>query len=212
MDDKRIKLILDEINENDRVLDIGCVHHCADLATSPNWLHGHLYNKSKYVIGVDYLESEVDKLKIAGYNVIQGDAENLKLNETFDIIIAGELIEHLSNPGLFLKSALNHLDYQGKLIITTPNAFNILNILSIIFYRAVSVHREHTCWYDKITLTQLIECNGFKVDKIVFIPSPTGAKGAQILNFFHSLGLTQLGGTGILVVCTIGDKEHEIVV
>ena len=30
-------------------------------------------------------------------------SKRFDLNETFDVIIAGEMIEHLSNPGLFLK-------------------------------------------------------------------------------------------------------------
>ena len=56
--------------------------------------------------GLDFDQEGLDILKKNGIgNLYQGDLENLqavKLDETFDVIIAGEMIEHLNNPGLFL--------------------------------------------------------------------------------------------------------------
>ena len=46
---------------------------------------------------MDILSSEENVLK-KGYNIIKGNAEIFDFEEEFDIIIAGELIEHLSNP------------------------------------------------------------------------------------------------------------------
>jgi len=43
------------------------------------------------------------------------------LRRGFDVIVAGELIEHLENPGVFLASAARHLGKGGVLFLTTPN-------------------------------------------------------------------------------------------
>ena len=71
---------------------------------------------------MDYEADEIEKLKAAGYNVVSADATHFDLQQKFDAIVAGELIEHLSNPGLFLDCSSRHLQNNGLLILTTPNA------------------------------------------------------------------------------------------
>jgi len=47
-----------------RVLDMGCVRHSAEFAISdPAWFHERIRSAAKYVIGVDYLLLEVNKLQ-----------------------------------------------------------------------------------------------------------------------------------------------------
>ena len=47
----------------------------------------------------------------------------------FDVIVIGDLIEHLSNPGLMLYRIKKFCDERTKIIITTPNAFGLLNFI-----------------------------------------------------------------------------------
>jgi len=207
--DYRIKLILQEIDSNDTVLDIGCVHHSAEVANTAKWLHKYLYGKAKYVLGMDILECEVEKLRNSGYNVIVADAENFKLDQKFDVIIAGELIEHLSNPGKFLERCKDHLKDKGKLILTTPNAWCILNLISVIFKGFPPLNVEHTCWYDKKTVAQLLDRYGFKIDKFDFVKPPRGARGWLLAHMLYNLGFKQLGGVGLFVVCRRESDTHE---
>lgn len=67
-------------------------------------------------------EEGLKKLRSDGYNVRLMDAESLRLGEKFDVVIAGEIIEHLPNPGRFLERARAHLADGGELIVTVPNA------------------------------------------------------------------------------------------
>jgi len=107
-----------------KVLDLGCVQHSSNKATRADWLHGIISKYASYCLGVDLLEKEVKKLNELGYNIICADVEKMDLPEKdFDVIVAGELIEHLANPGLFLENCRNHLKDDGLLIITTPNPF-----------------------------------------------------------------------------------------
>ena len=43
---------------------------------------------------------------------------------TYDMIVSCEGIEHFSNPGLFLSSALRHLKPNGIFVVTTPNTWH----------------------------------------------------------------------------------------
>ncbi|MFA5776873.1 MAG: class I SAM-dependent methyltransferase [Parcubacteria group bacterium] len=163
---KRIELLKPYI-KGKKVLDVGFVQHNWEKSISnPNWLHDKIRNEAKETIGIDCLEDDVNMLKSKGYNAICADAEEFNLNDKFDIIIAGELIEHLSNPGKFLCSARKHLKKEGKLIITTPNVFafgNIARIMKLLFNIENIDNPEHVNWYSKQNLFNLAERHGFKV-------------------------------------------------
>ena len=46
----------------------------------------------------------------------------IRLGRKFDVIVTGEILEHLPNQGLFLENAERHLKKKGVQILTTPNA------------------------------------------------------------------------------------------
>ena len=80
-------------------------------------------------------------------------------NRQFDLIIAGDVLEHLPNPGLFLQSCNNILSPRGRIIITTSNAFNIVRFIkALLFHEAV--HNEHVAYYSQKTIGRLLNmCN-----------------------------------------------------
>lgn len=81
------------------------------------------------------------------------------MTSRLEIVIAGEVLEHLSNAGHFL-DMVHELGRQ--VIVTTPNAFGAGGAQHI--RRGVeSVNREHVAWYSYHTLKVLVERHGFKV-------------------------------------------------
>ena len=57
-------------------------------------------------------------------NIILGDVTQLKSYFNpgdFDIIIAGEVIEHLGEPGAFLKSVRSIMSQRAEFVLTTIN-------------------------------------------------------------------------------------------
>ncbi|MBI5561169.1 MAG: class I SAM-dependent methyltransferase, partial [Deltaproteobacteria bacterium] len=105
------------INGKD-VLDIGCVdaRQGGVRKYKSTGLHIFLKEHASFLLGVDTDEGGITAMKNEGYNVTSADAENLNLGRRFDTVVAGELIEHLSNPGLFLESVKGHLNDGGTLI------------------------------------------------------------------------------------------------
>jgi 2-polyprenyl-3-methyl-5-hydroxy-6-metoxy-1,4-benzoquinol methylase len=156
--------------KNRTVLDIGCVDARPDgqKKYSSTGLHLFLKEHASELLGIDIDKKGVEQMRQEGFNVIEANAEDMNLGKKFDCIIAGELIEHLSNPGLFIENARNHLKDQGRLIITTANAFGIVNFFRILRKKGIKVHADHTCWYDPVTLTQLLSRYSFKPEHIYF--------------------------------------------
>ena len=152
------------------VLDIGCVdaRTGGEKKYKSTGLHIFLKGRAHFLMGVDSDKGGVIAMKNEGYNVTQADAERLNLGRRFDTVVAGEILEHLSNPGLFLESVKGHLNDGGTLIITTPNAFGITNFFRILRKNSIKVHGGHTCWYDPVTLAQLLGRHFFKVEEMFF--------------------------------------------
>lgn len=168
------KLIKPFIEGKD-VLDVGCCgwysqHREENTAYElGGWLHGKIMGYAKSVIGIDISEECVAFLREKGYNVKLANAENFDLNQKFDVIVAADLIEHLSNFGCFLESAQKHLKDGGLLILSTPNVFHFLNVVFLILRGRPPMNPEHTCWFDENTLRQLLERVGFYIIKVFYM-------------------------------------------
>jgi hypothetical protein len=75
------------------------------------------------------------------------------------IIVAGEIIEHVSNAG----HLLDLMRATGaQVILTTPNAFSAA-AQSYIKQGIESVNKEHVAWYSWHTLKTLVERHGYRV-------------------------------------------------
>jgi 2-polyprenyl-3-methyl-5-hydroxy-6-metoxy-1,4-benzoquinol methylase len=150
--------VIEEYTTGD-VLDVGVVQHDIEKTSNETWLHEKIYDFDgvNEVVGIDMLDEEIEILQEKGYNVQTQNAEKIDFDRKFDTIVAGELIEHLSNPGKFLEKSSQHLRSGGSLIITTPNTFNILRFLYLIKNDEVPCNPEHTGWYDPKTLNQLVQ-------------------------------------------------------
>lgn len=180
--DKRELAILNELDETGRVLDVGCIRHNLEQAKEYGFLHGEIQRKCDDAIGIDLKSGEVDKLKRkTGWDIRVMDAEKIDFNCKFDFIVAGDVLEHLSNPGMFFKKAYTLLEQNGKLIITTPNTFALKRFLEFLKNKTVNVNKEHTVWFDENVLIQLSKRYGFKHDKTRYIVPGDRGIGGMIL-------------------------------
>jgi SAM-dependent methyltransferase len=146
------------------VLNVGCAGYAAD-PRSPYWVHGRLYDSFPYVAGIDYDGKIVADLGVMEYaHVYHANAESFRLAERFDTIVAGELLEHLCNPGLFFQRVKEHLAPGGTLLLTTPYAFALVHFLYALFhFPHTCSNREHTGWFCVDTILRLARLNGFRV-------------------------------------------------
>ena len=166
-----------------KVLDLGCVCHSLGETESDDWLHKIICSHASSVLGVDYLEEEVNILRERGYNIVCADVQALDLKEKFEVIVAGDLIEHLSNIGNFLQAVRQHLLSGGQFIVTTPNPVHFLRFVILLFTGKVGANAEHTCWFTRKVLDQLVGRYSLKIVEEAFVDD-----SYQYHHFFSWLG------------------------
>lgn len=165
-----------------KVLDVGP----AELVGTINkekmerWLHGKMAEEANSILGLEINHEQVEAFRKLNYNIIQGSAEDFELEQRFDVIVAGELIEHLSNPGMFLEKVKKHLKKDGSLILTTPNRFSAITFFdALIKNRIPSYDKEiakHVFYLDENCLTDLLVRHGFKnieIAKCLWVGKPS---------------------------------------
>jgi 2-polyprenyl-3-methyl-5-hydroxy-6-metoxy-1,4-benzoquinol methylase len=164
---------IQELCRGKRVLDVGCCNHSNfEQLDQGGFLHAEIARAAAKVVGFDNDLQSVKAMAAHGFEVREGNAENIPaagLGE-FDVIVAGELIEHLSNPGLFLDGAYASLKPSGILIATVPNAWAFSRIKQL--YKGLDdilwTHPQHTCWYSRATVLELFQRHGFQVSELGF--------------------------------------------
>ena len=160
---------LREVVRGKDVLDVGCVDHSAGTETNDRWMHKHLAQTAGSILGLDILEEDCAELRRRGYNMVAGDACTVSIGKDFDCIVAGEIIEHVENPGLMIRNLARHLRPGGKLIITTPNNFFGLHMIeSLLCNPRDRWNAQHVAWYDPFTLTNMVERSGLRVESCLY--------------------------------------------
>lgn len=153
----RLNLVRKYCSDKD-VLDIGCVNHNSGNTSNQHWMHQQICDVARSCIGIDLLSKEISILKSRGYNVICADvSQPIEIDNQFDVIVVGNLIEHLSNfDGLFA-NVLKLLKPDGHVLISSANPFYCEQYFYAAFKNDIVVNPEHTCWIDPVTLEQLVQ-------------------------------------------------------
>ncbi len=149
------------------VLHLGCIGNLETFETG-SALHLHLMKRAKRVIGVDINRDAIEHLSRRGisdlicFDVTQLD--RLDLEGPIDVIVAGEILEHLSNPGLCL-GALSEVMRRKRaiLIVTVPNAFSTRHFLGVLLAGRELVRPDHCCYFSYSTLKELLGRHNLQV-------------------------------------------------
>ena len=146
----QLKAISSIVNPGQDILDVGA---------GDGLLAETLLKEAKTLTALDISLKRIkrcaERCKNGYFSV--ADAEELPFKkESFDCIVASELIEHLIDPEKFLRSAHNALKKGGTLVISTPSGLFYENNLEEIF----KDHHLHT--FSPKKLKSLLEKAGFK--------------------------------------------------
>lgn len=167
--DKR-ELLHALIKRKDRVLDVGFLGQGVK-DDSPHWPHRIIKELTDDVWGID-LEL-TDQYQGDGH-YFKASAEEFRLGTKFNVIFAGDLIEHLSNPGLFLACCKKHLKPDGILILVTPNTFNLFNMAEKLTKFEPTINSDHTAYHNCKTLNRLLGKNGMRTIQVAYLLNSTG--------------------------------------
>jgi len=154
------------------VLDLGCYDETALVKVGTmHWLHGQISNVARRVDGVDMSAGiPPTGFRTSPNSVIyKGDAVGLEgvagIGDDYDVVVAGEFIEHIEAPLVFLKK-LRSL-FPGKtLIFSTPNGPSVSSVLMGMIGREAQ-HPDHLANFSYKILNTLCLRAGFKSWEIV---------------------------------------------
>ena len=160
-----------ELCRGKTVLHLGFIEHSyyEKKIEIDDWLHKKIAQVANRLVGLDYLEKEVNNIrKKYGYECYQADVMKLnevQLNEKFDVIVCGELIGHIENPGLMLDGIKQFMHKDSILIITTPNPWSTerINLLKLGKTDEQWINQELVGWYSLGTLKHLLERKKYEI-------------------------------------------------
>lgn len=151
----------EKFSSNFNVLDVG--------VGGGYWINFFL-QKGVRVTGIDTnkLFIEGNKEKYPGANLILADAVSIKLKDTFDLIFAKDVIEHIKDDELFLKNMASHLKNDGLIFIITQNSWS-LNYLIQKPYNFLKGNKNWCGWdsthirfYNPLSLRKKLKSAGLK--------------------------------------------------
>jgi len=176
----REKKIL-ELCKRRSVLHLGCADHPfgKEQYQKGILLHQKIADVTNDLMGIDLSTEGIAWLTSVGYkNLLVGNAEKLSelgIKCKFDVIVAGELLEHLSNPGMFLSSVHPLMAQGGVLIITVPNAHAVKSFIRILFLRKELVHPDHFYYFSVATIEHICKRYNYELlEYFYYLSNPNG--------------------------------------
>jgi predicted TPR repeat methyltransferase len=214
------------------VLHIGCVDTglLEERFQSGTLMLQQIEKVAKQQWGADIDEAGIAFLRSKGFTkLIVADASDIGdqpelRTQSFDVIVASELVEHLSNPGLFLDSVNKLMQPETtQLLVTVPNAFRI-RTLQLLFRGVEYVHPDHNYWFSYHTITNLLRKHGFNIQSVAtysfLLPQPPErwtlrrilgrirrAPNHLLARILFSF--TPFWGDGVMVVATLSSNTRS---
>jgi SAM-dependent methyltransferase len=164
-----------------RVLDVGVVDH--SLESGREWLHGALCEVASYCLGVDIIAADVERLQARGFNVLRMDITTGELpDDTFDLVVAGEVVEHLGSPGGLFEAASKVLAPDGRLVLTTPNPYALWRVYQHLRGR-VHENVDHVTLFSPWSIGELAERAGLELESFRGVRSNMQGAKARTAQF-----------------------------
>lgn len=166
-------IIYQKLPIHSHILDVGCASGNIAKLTKPDYIVSGIENSPQYF---KKAKSICDKF----YQINLNNHEELKQirNRQFDMLVMGDILEHLNNPSITIKYLLPKLKARGYLIISLPNIAQLPFRISHLFGKFdYSTHGgvmddTHLHFYTLKTATALIKDNK-NIDIIKIYPAGT---------------------------------------
>jgi SAM-dependent methyltransferase len=144
-----------------RVLDLGCRYGALTRA----------YLDGNEVVGVDVDRDALSEAAKLGIETRCADVEEpLPFDDaSFDVVVAGELIEHLREPERLVAEARRVLRPGGTLVASVPNFFRLRNRLAMLLGRPLDHDPTHLHVFAPRDVERLVA--GFEDVRLRFIAS-----------------------------------------
>ncbi len=159
--DLRRRFLLAHVEAGERVLDVGCAEgrFAAELARA-----------GADVVGMDVAEEPLRRARARhpelDLRLVDEEGPWDLEDASFDVVWAGEVIEHVGDTAAWLSQVRRVLRSGGRLLLSTPDHGLLLRLRLACSTRAFAGHfdprGEHLRFYMRATLVGLLEDFGFE--------------------------------------------------
>jgi 2-polyprenyl-3-methyl-5-hydroxy-6-metoxy-1,4-benzoquinol methylase len=157
----RLRFLLAAVDPGMRVLDLGC---------GEGAFAAELLRAGADVLAVDVAEEPLRRARAAHpelrTQLIDGEAEWELDDASFDVVWAGEVIEHVADTARWLSELRRVLRSGGRLLLSTPQLGRTQLFAAALSERAFAARfsplGDHLRHYSEATLTELISSFGFE--------------------------------------------------
>jgi 2-polyprenyl-6-hydroxyphenyl methylase / 3-demethylubiquinone-9 3-methyltransferase len=172
--DLRSHFLLERVPAGARVLDVGCGEgrFAAELARA-----------GALVVGIDVAEEPLRRARSRHPELdlrLVDDGEWELADADFDVVWAGEVIEHVADTAAWLSEVRRVLRSGGTLLASTPANGRLALIRSAVSTRAFAERfdplSDHLRHYNRGTLATLLEAFGFEAISVRSAAGPPGAR------------------------------------
>lgn len=179
----RRRFLLDRVRPDDRVLDVGC---------GEGRFTAGLARAGALVVGIDVAEEPLRRARSRrpelDLRLVDGEGPWELADASFDVVWAGEVIEHVADTAAWLSEVRRVLRSGGGLVLSTPAHGRLTLARLALSGRAFAEHfdplGDHLRFYNRDTLTRLIGEFGFEQ---IQVRSAGGAPGARALLLAHAI-------------------------
>lgn len=150
-----------------------------NLGSASGKLHNQIKTVAKQCVGIDKERADIQMDLDDGPDAqrIYKEWRN-RCDRHMALIVAGEILEHLANPGHLLDALRS---FHCELLITVPNAFTRAGLKHML-KGYENVNKDHVAWYSPRTLRTLLERYGFTVTHLCWYNGQPGtAEGIIVL-------------------------------
>lgn len=168
-----------KISKNKNIIHFGFLDHVELIENkikNNDYLHKKLIECSNECFGIDinqegikYLRENHNFQNLYALDIINDELPSDILNKKFEYILIPDVIEHIGNPVLFLKSIRKKFKNNTEsIILTTPNAFRLDNFKNV-FKHIECINTDHRFWFTQYTIAKIATDAGFKIKSVAFL-------------------------------------------
>jgi ubiquinone/menaquinone biosynthesis C-methylase UbiE len=181
----RRRFLLEHVRPGMRVLDVGCGEgrFAAELAGA-----------GAAVVGLDVAEEPLRRGRLRhpdlDLRLVEGEGSWPLPDAAFDLVWAGEVIEHVADTSAWLSEVRRVLRSGGRLLLSTP-AHGRARLLALAlskpaFARNFDPRADHLRFYSRETLARLVEDFGFERIAVRSVAGPPWDRRLLLLSATRS--------------------------
>jgi 2-polyprenyl-3-methyl-5-hydroxy-6-metoxy-1,4-benzoquinol methylase len=171
----RLRFLREHVRAGQRVLDVGCGEgrFAAELA-----------REGAAVVGIDVAEEPLRRARELhpqlDLRVVDGEGAWDLADASFDVVWAGEVIEHVADTSAWLSEVRRVLRSGGSLLLSTPAHGRLAMLRLALSTRALAEHfdprGEHLRFYSRESLRELLEDFRFQEVAVRSAAGPPGGR------------------------------------